>query len=258
MKYWRALYGEDIGDKLEARGYRDASTSTDPAHVAELLPMDIGPLLKAAEGVSDPELRETLREAALRAAVIDTPWSAAFISYVIRQSGVAENAFAFSNAHRTYIYDAFATSAAELRKEPVERIYRACPLATTRPRLGDMVCQQREPALADTTDEAVRERIRAELAGSTDARSVRRTHCEVVAHIDTRSRKMYSIGGNVLQSITARKLNLTRGLKFSGLQQSTCGGAAHWTLPQPAADTSRAPSKCSLNDRKWFVLLQLR
>ena len=68
--------------------------------------------------MADPELREILREAALRAAVTDTPWSAAFISYVIRQSGVAPDAFKFSNAHRAYIYDAFAASAAERPTRP--------------------------------------------------------------------------------------------------------------------------------------------
>ena len=29
MKYWRALFGDDPADKLEVRGYRDASTSTE-------------------------------------------------------------------------------------------------------------------------------------------------------------------------------------------------------------------------------------
>lgn len=255
MKYWRALYDDDIGDKIEARGYRDASTATDEARVGARMRGDIGPLLRAAEGVSDPEAREILREAALRAAVIDTPWSAAFVSYVIRHSGVAANSFEFANAHRVYIYDAFATTASEQNQQAVDRIYRACPLKTTRPRPGDLICQQREPALADASDEAVRERIRTELAGSTDMRSVRHTHCEVIAHIDTRSRKMYTIGGNLLQSVTARKLNLTQGLKLSATQKITCGGSAQWTLPQPAAQT---PSKCSLNDRKWFVLLQVR
>ena len=106
----------------------------------------------------------------------------------------------------------------------------------------------------------MRERIRAELAGGADARSVRRTHCEVVAHVDARARKMYTIGGNVNQAVTARKLNLRkRGLKFSAAQKGHCGGAGHWTLPQPAGHAPRAaPAKCSLNDRKWFVLLQLR
>ena len=208
MKYWRALFGNDAADKLEVRGYRDASTLTQETQVAALLRTSAAAApARSPTSVSDPAEREILREAALRAAIIDTSWSAAFISYVIRQSGVAANAFRFANAHRVYIYDAFAASAAEPANEAGDRLYRACPL-TTRPRPGDLICQQREPALADASDEAVRERIRAELAGSTDARSVRRTHCEVVAHVDARARKMYTIGGNVNQAVTARKLNL--------------------------------------------------
>ena len=256
MRYWRALYGDDFGDKLEVRGYRDASKETDPAQSAELIDNDVGVLLSAADAASDAATREILRAAALRAAVIDTPWSAAFISYVIRQAGVAADAFQFSNAHRAYIYDAFAASAAELAKEAGKQIYRACPV-TTRPRPGDVICQQRESALADASDEAVRERIRAELAGPPEARSVRRTHCEVVASIDARARKMYSIGGNVEQAVTARKLNLRRNLKFAATQKGHCG-PGHWTLPQQPATAAGRAENCSLNDRKWFVLLQLR
>jgi hypothetical protein len=265
MKYWRALYGDVAADKLEARGYRDASTSAQETQretqAAELLRTTAARLLHAADSESDPAEREILREAALRAAIIDTPWSAAFISYVIRQSGVAGDAFQFSNAHRAFIYDAFAASVAEPANVAGDRLYRACPLATTKPRVGDLICDQREPALADASEEAVRERIRMELAGGTDARSVRRTHCEVVAHIDPPARKMYTIGGNVSQSVTARQLNLRKDLKFSATQKSNCGGAGHWTLPQPSAQPPHSPGlteKCSLNDKKWFVLLQLR
>jgi len=260
-KYWRALYGNDAADKLEVRGYRDASTSTDDAIAAALLRTDAARLLHAADSESDPVAREILREAAIRAAIIDTPWSAAFVSYVIRQSGIAADAFQFSNAHRVYIYDAFATSAAELTNEGGDRLYRACPLTTTRPRAGDLICFQREPALADASEEAVRERIRIELAGNTDARSVRRTHCDVVAHIDAPARKMYVIGGNVQQAVTAKKLNLRRDLKFAAVQKGNCGALGQWTLPQSSAGPPRAPSlaeKCSLIDKKWFVLLQLR
>jgi hypothetical protein len=258
-KYWRALFGDDFADKLEVRGYRDASTATRDAQEAALLRTSAGELMRAVEGVPDPEAREILREMALRAAGIDTPWSAAFVSYVIRQAGVGANAFRFANAHRVYIYDAFAASAAEVMKEARDHIYRACPL-TTRPRVGDLICQQREPALADSSDKAVCERIRLELAGGPDARSVRRTHCEVVVHVDAAARKVYTIGGNVNQAVTARKLNLRRDMRFSGWQKGRCGGAGHWTLPEPAADMPRAAArlKCSLNDRKWFVLLQLR
>ena len=210
--------------------------------VAALLRTSAARLLSLAETVSDPAEREMLREAALRAATIDTSWSAAFVSYVVRQSGVGENAFRFANAHRVYIYDAFAASAAELTGGAGDRLYRACPLTTTRPRLGDLLCQQRESSLADASDGAVRERIRTELASGTDARSIRRTHCEVVAHVDAGARKMYTIGGNVNQSVTARKLNLKRGLKFSAAQKGHCGGAGQWTLPQPGA---HAPSHTS-------------
>ena len=259
MKYWRALYGDDTADKLEVRGYREASTLTQETQAAALLRTTAVRLLRAAEGESDPAEREILREATFRAAIIDTAWSAAFVSYVIRQSGVGANAFRFANAHRVYIYDAFVASAAELTNEASDRLYRACPLST-RPRAGDLICQQREPAIADASDGAVRERIRAELGGSTAAQSVRRTHCEVVAHIDVRARKMYTIGGNVNQAVTARKLNLRRDLKFSAAQNGHCGGLGYWTLPQSSAHPPSAPTahKCSLNDKKWFVLLQLR
>ena len=199
MKYWRSLFGDDAPSKIEARGYRDASTETAESEETSVLRTSAARLLRAAEAETDPAEREILREAALRAAIIDTPWSAAFVSYVIKQSGVAPNAFKFGNAHRGYIYDAFAASAAELTHEAGERIYRACPLDTTRPRPGDLICQQREPSLADASDETVRERIRTELAGGTDARSIRRTHCDIVAHVDAPARKVYIIGGNVNQ-----------------------------------------------------------
>ncbi len=261
MKYWRALYGKDTLDMIEALGYRDASTAMDEGQSGGLLRVDAGPLLRAIEATSDPVAREVLREAALRAAVVDTPWSAAFVSFVIRQAGVTADAFHFSNAHRAYIYDAFATSAAEAANEASNQIYRACPVTTTRPRIGDLICHQREPALADASDAEVRERIRAELVSNADTRSVRRTHCDVIAHIDHRAHKMYIISGNVYHAVSARKLNLRRNLKLSATQHGNCNDAAHWSLPQASTGTAAAAahkSTCSLNDRKWFVLLQLR
>jgi hypothetical protein len=83
----------------------------------------------------------------------------------------------------------------------------------------------------------------------------------VVAYIDVRAHKVYAISGNVYHAVTARKLNLRRDLKFSAMQKGRCGRPGDWTLPQPLAHTSRvasAPGECSLNDKKWFVLLQLR
>ena len=208
LKYWRTLFGNDAADKLEVLGYRDASTATHEAEAAALVRTDAARLLRARrQRVRSGGARNPARGGVARGHH-RYPWSAAFVSYVVRQPGVAASAFRFANAHRAYIYDAFATSAAEVANEADDRLYRACPIATTRPRPGDLICHQREPALADASDEAVRERIRAELAGGADARSVRRTHCDVVAHVDAPARKIYTIGGNVNQAVTARKLNL--------------------------------------------------
>src|SRR4029079_501063 len=115
MKYWRALFGDKTTThKMEVRGYQDASGSTQEKEAAAVLRSSAAELMRAADNASDPPVREMLREAALRSAIIDTPWSAAFISYVIRQAGVPKTTFQFSNAHRAYIYDAFAASAGQL------------------------------------------------------------------------------------------------------------------------------------------------
>ncbi len=259
MKYWRELYGEngDAPGKLEVRGYRDATTATADAQSASLLRTSAAQLLKLADTVADPAEREMLREAAMRAAAVDTSWSAAFVSYVVRKAGVGADAFQFANAHRAYIYDAFAVSGAENSDSTKGGIYRACPLTSTRPRPGDLICQHRERALAGEADAAVLERIRGELAGEAAARTVRRTHCEVVAYVDVPARKVYTIGGNVNQSVSARKLNLRGSLKFSSWQKGRCGPGS-WTLPTASGEPPDGQEKCSLNDRKWFVLLQLR
>lgn len=261
MKYWRALFGNDAPSKLEVRGYQDASTAEKDSQAAALIRSSAAHLMRDVDSVTNTEEREMLRESALRAAVIDTSWSAAFISYVVKESGVGSNAFQFSNAHRSYIYDAFAASVAEQGNASAgDKLYRACPLAT-KPRVGDILCQHRESKFNDKSDEAVRELARSELAGPPEARTIRRTHCEVVAHVDAPARKVYTIGGNVNQAVSARKLNLYgRGLKFSAAQKGHCS-RSEWTLPEPAGQTSHGgphTQKCSLNDKKWFVLLQLR
>lgn len=266
MKYWHSLFGNDAPSKLEVRGYEGASSADKDSQAAALIRSSAAHLMRDVDSVTNPEEKEMLRESALRAAVIDTSWSAAFISYVVKEAGVGPNAFQFSNAHRSYIYDAFAATVAEQNNASAdEKAYRACPLAT-KPRVGDILCQHRESKYNDKSDEAVRELARTEVNGPPEARTIRRTHCEVVAHVDTGARKIYTIGGNANQAVTARKMNLYgRGLKFSASAQKGHCGRGDWTLPEPSAQASGQTShggahtqKCSLNDKKWFVLLQLR
>ena len=59
MKYWRALFGNDPADKLEVRGYRDATTLTQATEVSALLRTSAARLLDAAKGVSDPDRKST-------------------------------------------------------------------------------------------------------------------------------------------------------------------------------------------------------
>ena len=218
MKYWRALFGDDPADKLEVRGYRDASTSTQETQAAALLRTSAAQLLRAAEGVSDPAEREVLREAALarghhRYLVVGG-------LHQLRDPAVGrrgERVPVLQRPSRLYLRRFRGERGRADQRRPATGSIAPVRSRTTKPRVGDLICQQREPALADASDEAVRERIRAELGGSADARSVRRTHCEVVAYVDARARKMYTIGGNVNQAVTARKLNLRRGLKFSAV-----------------------------------------
>jgi hypothetical protein len=82
----------------------------------------------------------------------------------------------------------------------------------------------------------------------------------VVAHVDARVRKMYTVGGNIANAVTVRQLKLRHGLKFAIAQQGKCR-KNDWRLPETAGSPARAShprEQCSLNDRKWFVLLQLR
>jgi hypothetical protein len=259
MQYWQALFGKDAPEKLEVLGFGDAVAASDPDREAPLIRTTTAKLLRAAENEADPETREVLREAAWRLAIIDTPWSAAFVSYVLRKAGATDETFRFSNAHWGYIYDAFATSKAEVESKDDAHLYRACPLEATIPRPGDIVCRQRARQLENASEPEVRRRIIAELAGGPLGYTVRATHCEIVAFVDAPSRKLYTIGGNVEQAVTARKLNLRADLKFSA-SQGRCEAAGHWTLPnaQEKSGAQMPRGNCSLNDRNWFVLLQVR
>ena len=261
MKYWRALFGNDTADSLEVIGYRDASTiDQGNSEPSTSLRTRRCRLLRAAEAVSDPAIREVLREAALRAAIIDTPWSAAFISYVVRQAGAGPNAFKFANAHRIYIYDAFAASTAELTNEGGDQIYRACPLATTKPRAGDMVCQQREPSLADASEELG---ARAHPLGAAAAappalrpahplRRGRVDRCEGAQGV--RHRRQRESGRHRQEAEPAARPEVFGRAKGPLRRPGPLDAAPGLGPSRPRP----APEKCSLNDKKWFVLLQVR
>jgi hypothetical protein len=291
LKYWRALYGSNpkVAARLRVWGYEEASASRnedqdgapdkdraplhDEATMADLTKFSVADLIRLGAQTKDRDTVEVLREAAFRSAIVDNPWSAAFVSYVVKTAALGDGAnpsevqnfgrakFPFSAAHRDYIFAAFKTSIvdAPAGKASIKdgHLYRACPIYATEPRIGDMLCYHREKELKDASDSAVRDIILNDAQAGRSETSISQNHCDVVVHIDRAAQKVYVVGGNVQQSVTVKKLRLRRDMKLAD-NKSGCGD---WTLPPPSAAVPVGPSardNCSLNEKKWFVLLQIR
>lgn len=148
---------------------------------------------------------EMLRSSLIRAAAVDNPWSAAFISAMEAASGLDADAFAFSAAHADYVTQAAATSEAEAAGHADARVaYRACPLTDTAPQAGDLVCATRSDRSAFGSYGA----LVAGLAQRGRFHSGFPMHCEVVTRVDRKAGFLEAIGGNVVQSVTRRRLRL--------------------------------------------------
>lgn len=187
-------------------------------------------------------------EAEQRARIVDQPWSAAFISHLMRAAGLGEAEFRFSASHHDYVRAAFAASASEAQGESTRYAYRARDLAHTAPRVGDLLCSTRgADARFDTF-----ERVRAALDGGP-----LRMHCELVVRRDAAG--VEAVGGNVLNSVMLRRL---------GLEQDGSGRLWRAYLRSAQPDLEAAPPAegevqvllpdTYLNRRPWSVLLQLR
>lgn len=109
------------------------------------------------------------------------PWSAAFISWLARHAGIAEEDFPSHAAHRGYLQ-----AIVERARSPGAKLIPHA-IGSYSPRPGDLVCATRE----DTTV-ADFERI------PDDAK----LHCDLVWKIFPRSRIMHLLGGNVADAVT--------------------------------------------------------
>lgn len=194
----------------------------------------------ASESTSEStgDAQAAMREALVRAALNDSPWSAAFISYLMHKAGLSDAQFRYSATHSDYIKAAFGGSPAYA--------YRACDPARTRPRVGDLLCYSRGgKPLRRFTD--WQEAVRAESF-------ITASHCELVVSVDQRARKMESVGGNVLQSVARRRLRLNEAGVLSGNHSPL--------LFKPEQETAclvrRQCRRQNVNLQHWSVLLQLK
>lgn len=166
-----------------------------------------------------------------RAFVIDRPWSAAFVSWVMVQAGVPD--FNPSPSHVDYVRDAYL--------RPETSPFRFTDPDNEKPSAGDLLCFVRG---SDSVSGF--EGLRAFL--SADRGAGLGMHCDIAVAANPRGDgKLYLVGGNVLQGVTMRVLALNR----NGLL---------WALPRGsnAGCSPDNPAMCSFNRQNWAVLLKLK
>ncbi|MBK4735337.1 DUF2272 domain-containing protein [Noviherbaspirillum pedocola] len=236
-EYWRTLAqhvpGADEDRMLMvAPGLLDA-----PADAGAATTYRLGELLRQTEDL-EADIAEPLRQAAVRAAMNDTPWSAAFISFVMDRAGLSAAQFRYSAAHWKYVQRAFAPS--------LDYAWVACDPESARPAVGDLLCYSRGTAplkrYAEWRDAVALRGIAAP------------AHCEVVTLVDADARKMETVGGNVLQSVARRKLKLNSAMLLSRSYDPDRSSSSR------IRECARDPSceAANLNMQYWSVLLKLR
>lgn len=115
----------------------------------------------------------------------DYPWSAAFISWVMRKAGAGDR-FRYSTQHSVYISQAIR----DLATQRAEASYWAYRLGDRKPRVGDIVCWGREAGVDYDHQKG----------------GNYKGHSDLV--VEVAADKIQIIGGNVDQSATKRPLAL--------------------------------------------------
>lgn len=236
-EYWLALDRHVPGEALSRKIISTPGLLENPdsaKNPTQIRLRDILPSFRAEDRNTDT----ALRQAAVRAALNDSPWSAAFISYLMDQAHLTNQQFRYSSAHWQYIKAAF--------EQPSGYVYKACDARQTVPAVGDLLCYSRGAFALKNFAQWHQ--------ASQNPNFAEAAHCEVVIAVEKDAKKIELIGGNVLQSVTRRKLKLNaenlissahHPERFKPLKNSEC--AEDSTCRQP-----------NLNVQYWSVLLQLQ
>ncbi|EMP5044331.1 DUF2272 domain-containing protein [Citrobacter freundii] len=128
----------------------------------------------------------------------DWPWSAAFISWVMREAGAGDR-FSYSASHATYI----SKSIRDRNQGNANALYWGYRLNERKPQVGDLVCWDRDPDKVVDYDH--------QHLGNYSS------HTDLVVSVSTDQIEI--IGGNVGNSVTRRPLMLTaEGYLAAGAQ----------------------------------------
>lgn len=166
------------------------------------------------------------RTALCRVFLVDTPWSAVFVSWVMTRAGLA--GFERSPRHVDYVRQAWR------ERSP----YRYADPDAEPPAVGDLLCYARtgQPFGTAGFRDWLERRVGGPLA----------MHCDIV--VSTANARARLVGGNVLQGVTMRVLPLNAAGRFWNLPRSR---------PGDPECTPAAPSACNLHRRDWVALLKL-
>jgi len=162
-----------------------------------------------------------------RAFVVDTPWSAAFVSWVMRRAGLP--GFTASARHLDYVRAAWT--------RPARDPYRLASPLDTAPAVGDLLCYVRAQA---------RVLGHRGLVDRLDGGAGLPMHCDIV--VAAGDGMAWLVGGNVQQAVTLRMLRLDGDGRFADLPLRGAGD------PPCSPD---APGQCNLNRQDWAALLKL-
>ncbi len=174
-----------------------------------------------------------------RAFLLDNPWSAAFISWVMVRANVP--GFARSPRHIDYIRAAH-------RGGKAAAPYRLADPAQEKPAPGDLLCflRERNRPLSHAG------LVQALETGNADRW---KSHCEVVVAGNVGGdRTLYLIGGNVANAVVMRKLSLDRSGRLALPAPAESAPEAAWV------DAGCSPGReaaCDFNRQDWVALLKL-
>ncbi|WP_133479584.1 DUF2272 domain-containing protein [Cognatilysobacter segetis] len=164
-----------------------------------------------------------------RTFLIDTPWSAVFVSYVLTRAGVP--GFQSSIRHVDYVRAAFRSG----EQGP----YRMADPDREAPATGDLLCFSRQSSQVFGV-QGFRDWLQRSYGGALPM------HCDIV--VSTAGNRARLVGGNVLQGVTMRVLPLNRLGRFWSLPRRTA--------TEPECGPANAAA-CNFNRQDWVALLKL-
>lgn len=156
-----------------------------------------------------------------RRLLLDKPWSAAFISYVMTQAGAHD--FVVSPSHIAYIRAAAQQQGG----------YQLAPATETVPQVGDLLCYSRNANVKNHFE------LKDFLQNNT---AFLPTHCDIVVEVNTHD--VHLIGGNVFDTVMLRKLPLNE--------------KQHIVLPNQTHQDCDVENEtaCNVNQQYWVAMLK--